>query len=447
MSVGFRLRGRYKRNLFGRPSTEDVIAQVAAVWRELEPDLVDLDVTAKAQPPNLLLRIHPAVEPLEFSLPSPGIVEISANTSSGGPGYHRRMCDDIREVGRRLGLSWDPSDGDQVLDETGYFETGDAAAVDRTMLDWLGSVLRAVATQVAAGGNQIAISLPLGVIPAGYDEDIITTLGPRDDEWLKRGVENPHHAIDIFPWWNDTRDAAYYRNRALSSMWVDIRWVAPIDDANRDQLVAVDRDLTRALELDSAATLPWREWAQVRGLLEHSGAVGVGPDLDRLITERAKSVDPAAPVVGYRRNWIRMSPVGGWSLDVPGSFVDTVEGGAWIGFDAERSVRLTSLSATENDGSVPSADELAVAAPRGDSPIPPGHPDLRGQAIFVPAGQDGEEEPTLSGLVAVAGEVLIVTIVYGREEAWARRAWSSIRARARPASSDGQVMGSTSSVE
>lgn len=406
-----------------------MIALIADAWRELEPDLVDLTIGATAQPPSVLLRAHPAVEPLELIVPSPGIVEISANTSSGGPGYHRRMCDDIREIGRRLRLSWDTSDGDDVLDEADYFETGDGAAVDRRMLDWLGTVLKVIALRVGAGGKQIAISFPLGMIPIGYDEDIITTLGPRDHDWLDRGAQDPRQAIDIIPWWNDSRDAAYHQNRALTSMWVGVRWVAPIDDGSRDQLRAVDRDLTRALDLEPTAALPWREWAEVRALLDNAGAPGLRADLDRFIADRAKSVDAAAPLVGYRRGWIRMSPVGGWSLEVPGSFLDTVEGGPWIGFDAERSIRLTTLSVTGKDGSQTSADELALAAPRGESPIPPGHRDLRGQAILVPAGQDGHEEAALSGLLATAGDVLVVTIVHGGDDAWARRVWSSIRAQ------------------
>ncbi len=67
-------------------------------------------------------------------------------------------------------------------------------------------------------------------MPAGTTvtchEAIATVLGPRDEAWLEAAIADPRVAIEITPWWSDATDGRYLVNRALTRMWLDVRWRA-----------------------------------------------------------------------------------------------------------------------------------------------------------------------------------------------------------------------------
>lgn len=381
-----------------------------------------LEVESDAGVPTLTMQAHPAVEPLDMKVPTGGVLEVSANTSTGGPGYHRRMIDDVRAIGERLGIAWQPSNDDDVLDETGYFEGGPRGAVDVAMLAWLRALLAVVSVQ---DGQFIAIAMPIGYRASLKDQDdVITAMGPRDRGWVARGAADPKDAEDFFAWWGDDRDATHYRNRAIARMWVDVRWAAPVDDESRDHLTGADRDLQRALEDDAAPELPWREWSEIRRLIRVSGSPAT--DLDRVIGERSAGVEPGARLIGYRRGPVPVTIEPGWTITIPGSFREGVDGASWVGYDQERSVRLASVSMGGKDGHVPSADELATTAPSGHAAIGPGDETLRGSLVIRNVDEDGDQYRALHGVVASAGELLIVTIVPGEDEEWARETYRSI---------------------
>lgn len=417
------MRGNYRRNLLGRPSGSDLLRQAESVWRELEPELVNLEVETIDGVPTLTMQAHPAVEPLEMTIPSGGVVEVSANTSTGGPGYHRRMSDDVQAIGERLGVAWQASNDDDVLDETGYFEGGDRDAVDAAMLAWLGALLRSLDVRE---DRRIAIAMPVGYRAAVMDqENVITAMGPRDREWIARGAADPARAADIFAWWGDERDATHYVNRAVARMWVDVRWSEPVDDDSRNLLVGVDRDLRTAFDLDPTLELPWREWSEIRRLIREPG--DSASDLDRVISEHASGVDPATRLIGYRRGSMPVMVFPGWTITMPGSFHEGEDGDSWVGYDHERSIRLASISVTAKDGPPPTAEELAEAVPLGPDAIGPGDDALRGGAEIRDLEEDGRQFRAMQGVVTADGHTLIVTIVFGDDEGWARDTWRSIR--------------------
>ncbi len=369
------------------------------------------------------MQAHPAVEPLEMTAPTSGVLEVSANTSSGGPGYHRRMVDDVRVIGDRLGVTWQESNGDDRLDETGYFESGDRDRVDAEMLAWLRAVL-GHAHNEAEGLAMIA--MPIGYRASVMDQDVVVTfMGPRDRAWVARGAAHPADAVDMFAWWGDERDASHYRNRAIARMWVDVRWSTPVDEESRNHLIGADRDLRRALELDPTIELPWREWEEIRRLIEGPG--GEASSLDRVIAKRAAAVPAGMRLIGYRRGSVPVPIDPGWSITMPGSFHEVSEGDAWVGYDQDRTIRLSSVTVVGKDGRVPSAEELAADAPSGPDAIGPGDDSLRGSATIGEVEEDGRRIRALQGVVTSDGELLIVTIVFGDDEAWAIRTYRSIR--------------------
>ncbi|HEU4672921.1 MAG TPA: hypothetical protein VFS32_08490 [Candidatus Limnocylindrales bacterium] len=119
-----------------------------------------------------------------------------------------------------------------------------------------------------------------------------------------------------------------------------------------------------------------------------------------------------------------------WSIDVPPTFNEAaVEGAGWHGYDADRSISLTSVALTEEDEPVIAeriVDQLAPAMRLPGRPVADLPPGLEGWAAIDEATQPARASKTLSGVLAADGRILIVTITADDLE-WARRTWLSIR--------------------
>jgi hypothetical protein len=118
-----------------------------------------------------------------------------------------------------------------------------------------------------------------------------------------------------------------------------------------------------------------------------------------------------------------------WSIEIPLSFTEAFieDDGYWHAYDEDRSVSLTSITLTDQDGRPATAEEIARQVPpvEGDpfDELPPGLP---GWAFTLPAIQPARASRSLSGVVATDGRLLLATIT-ADDEAWARRTWLSIR--------------------
>ena len=119
-----------------------------------------------------------------------------------------------------------------------------------------------------------------------------------------------------------------------------------------------------------------------------------------------------------------------WSIDIPTAFEEAFaeEGAYWHAWDAHRSVSLTSVQLDDDAGPV-RAQEIVGRMPVLDgepfAELPPG---VVGIATVIAAEQPARASRTLSGLLAVDGCVLVVTITSDDLE-WARQTWLSIRPR------------------
>jgi hypothetical protein len=116
-----------------------------------------------------------------------------------------------------------------------------------------------------------------------------------------------------------------------------------------------------------------------------------------------------------------------WSIEIPASFAETVvhDGGYWHAYDAHRSVSLTSLAVSDERGPVSAERTAHQFPPEEGSPVDELPPGLVGWGIIANAPQPASR--ALSGMLAVEGRVLLVTIT-SHDLAWARRTWLSIRA-------------------
>ena len=267
MAVGLYLVGAIeRRGLLGRAqSTSSWLAEAGrwiskAAREPLESARLAEDERGVQ---GLYVKLHPAAEEVELAAAEEeGRIIVSASTSTVGPGYHVYLCRLLERLGVELGLRWEPGDDEQGTgDETGFFHTGDRAAVDREMLAWLQSVAARLLEELSAE-TTAQIALPMDVLYE-LDGPVATVTGPRDEAWLRRTAADPSEGIDFFSWWQDEMGAAYYLGRATVLMWTEVRWRPPLTDSEERRLDEVLEYLERAHEMDPALDYPWVEWAEL----------------------------------------------------------------------------------------------------------------------------------------------------------------------------------------
>jgi hypothetical protein len=381
--------------------------------------------------PGVFASLHPAAEEIEFIVPAPGQLVTSAKTSTVGPGYHTYACDLLHRLGADLKVTWDEPDQESGTgDETGYFHRGDRTRVETEYLCWLGALAVEIAKLLEQGSEYMMLSMPIGYRYSNHGP-VVTTLGPRNGNWLHSVASHPRRGIDIFPWWDDGLGARFHLGRALCRMWQKVAWRVPLSESEGKLLVKTHRDLYRAYEQDPALAYPWCEWRELLDHIEaYFGYIEMpGEDIEPQVTRRARQRN-AGPLIGYRRLARRVDLTAGWSIEVPGAMADewdTPE--TWRGWDGQRTVWFTSYAVTDADGSKPAAKELLVKLrlPRGERLKHQGERTI-GKATLAPYEEEGKHLWQLSGQSAVDGEIGVFTIVFEdpADRDWAVSVWRSI---------------------
>lgn len=416
-----------------RSEARDWLAK-AAVWFEGVGDAVlDARVVRDSEDhPVLLVSLHPASPPADLRLGASGRVKVHAQTSPAGPGYHAHLCDLLDQLAADFDLTWDD---DRTHDPTGYFLDRDRDDLEAYFLRWLAA--KCVAAASRPPGTPACVGLPPshGFTAAGH---VLTPLGPRDRGWLAAVAADPTAGRDFFPWWDPRLDAAFYRGRALTRMWLDFPWRPPLTEDEGELTDQLANDLATAYKLDPAGELPWREWLEVLRAIEEDRdghtVTPADPSLTEAVTQRAWEVDASPEPVGYRRLPVRVPLSAGWSVEIPGDFAREWEDErTWTGWNPGRTVWFHALGFTKPDGSRPSAAESVTVGrkslPDGE-PVPPLSANgVRGEAVYGQADEDGRTVWRLSGVAAVSGQ-LVVCNVYSEDAAdrdWAVRTWLSLR--------------------
>ncbi|RPI89214.1 MAG: hypothetical protein EHM42_03400 [Planctomycetaceae bacterium] len=210
-------------------------------------------------------------------------------------------------------------------------------------------------------------------------------------------------------------------------------WRAPLDDDELALLQAVHSDLAEAYRLDPALSFPWREWDELLTFadVESDDPITVPDKLRTTIREFAAAQPPGEPI-GYRRGKVRSTLAGGWSVEVPGSLLESVDDeGNWGAIDDDRQVWISSLSLSREDGEpVPAREILESVLEETEGDIPFRTDDeIIGSANCT--FEDDSETPhwELSGRCAVEGSVALTTILFTNESdrEWAIGVWRSIR--------------------
>src|SRR5690606_18420532 len=139
MGVGFSILGQADP---AGISTPDKFVQRIAKWSRRATGCLGFVAKEQLYPeaarPFVTLQFFAAAEPVEFILEAPGLIRVTAATTSMGPGYHQWLCDDVLErLANSLGIKWFPDDGDTCHDETGYFYKRDRTQLEQSFLDWI----------------------------------------------------------------------------------------------------------------------------------------------------------------------------------------------------------------------------------------------------------------------------------------------------------------------
>jgi hypothetical protein len=407
VGVGFYLIGRFRGE---RASLERIQGWFDETCLDMivgQPQTDDED--------TLHVCLHPAAETVRIRDEGETLV-VSASTNTVGPGYHEWLCGVVRQLGETFAIDWARSnggdDGDSG-DETGFFDDGDRAELERSFHAWQGTVMRHVRDEWLAPGNQaVRLSMPMDAPSYLLPAAVHTPLGPRDAAWVRAVAEDPSRGRDFYAWWGSGRDAACYLGRALYHMWNNVCWRDPLDDDESYLLDEVLSELERAHALDPTLAYPWREWHELNGYTadmfgtEHE----LDPDLEAEVERRAQSC--TGPLIGYRRGDMRVEPSRDWSLVLPGSFFVTEDdNGSWLAYDQFRTARLSSFRHQRADY-MPELDEPG----EGEEAFDFGEAPLRGR-VFVKFREDEDKGDhwVATGTVAVPGRLAAITLTWTHE--------------------------------
>ena len=422
MSIGLDISGSYPVSGFlsKGPSPSEWLASFKE-WldaREGE-ELVSSQLVEGPDGEVLLAQVHPFSEELQVACPRLGEVRLTVSTGSCGPGYHEHVADLAHAMASELKVKWrDAAEGEG--DDSGYFASGDRAALEDAMREHVAELAAELPESATVPPNLLlSPTAPSFVHPLA----VSTPLGPRDAAWLKDAREGHARALDAMPWRTRGRGAEYHRARALALAWCEARWRKPFNDAEEGVLREVARCL-EAAHAAGAANLPWREWSEIRGLLEIAdGEDGAPDDL------AGRAAAASGPLVGYRRGEVVVRLPADFTMRLPGSFSEEMdEDGTWHGTDGVRTVYASA-------GRLPPVADMPGDAVRALQRAPPqGEPHVfRGTRVVGMAGlrQDEDEGEKVWVLACGAAEgsyMLRATILFPSEadRDWAIETFRSI---------------------
>ena len=340
MGIDLQIRGRYARFPLLAADAQTFLTHVQAWWAEHHGELLierNGFLGLWNGTPSLGVSLHPGSENIAIMVPRRGFVEVSAKTSTAGPGYHMFVCDALHDLGEALRIRWDQPH-EQSYDEGYYFYTRSSSHIHEEMRNFVRNIARIALT--SGEGNALQLSMPSDWhfdVPDAY---VLTPLGPRDSEWLEGASIDGNRGIDLFPWWHRGAGPHYWLGRALVQMWSEVRWRAPFTDEQAETMREVHAALATAYAAEQRLTYPWRAWSEIAHCLS------LDDELARTIHANA-TASAETPLIGYRRHDVIATIAEGWSVRVPGAFAQEWDGEVWVAWEPERAVRVQLFTRAE----------------------------------------------------------------------------------------------------
>ena len=331
MSIGFTFTGE-----ISRPEELIAAARTLAEQREYRVGAGDKGLRAALCPLGGELTIYWQRRPEE-----PDIWHIQGECVStpAGPGLHRAAVELVDAL---------PIRGLRVEDETGFFQTRDFLRMrEEHFYPWLRTLVDICRQESGKGACGMRLCWDLEqYAPQDIPDTVVTPMGRFRLAELVELVEQEGIAAlaeRFFLWNGRTRDAQFYRARALNLLWERCRY-APSGDSGEDEGVnnAILRDLERAAKLAPELPLPRAAYEEICALAGQEPSLPEGPAL-------AEEFSP-----GYRKGPVTYA-VGALRLTLPGRCRCTWEqwengGGAYLWSDITGPVwRVNSYRTREGD--------------------------------------------------------------------------------------------------
>lgn len=404
----------------------------AAVWFEAVGDAVlDTRLVRDAEErPLLQVSLHPVVEPVELRIGGSGRVKVSARTSPAGPGYHAHLVALLKQFATHFAFTWDPPPGDS--DPARYFLQPDREKLEHYFLHWLAAQCATALRDAGPKTTRYTVGMPR--TPSyKHPGPVLTPLGPRSVEWLRKIAADAENGRDFFPWWEPDLNAEFYTRRAMTDLWLEFHWRAPLTESEGELVDQIAADLANAYALDPKAELPWPEWNAVVDAITNDRfkyTVEPIPDhLKELITQ--KSATCTATEIGYRRQPIVVTLQGGWQLTIPGHFAVEYsdETRAWTARDALHTIWFQDRMIGQELSTTEALDATRNALPPGE-PLPRiTHGEMIADAVYGPYSDDTRTGYCLRGVAVAAGRLAVCHIYQTTPEdrAWAIETWESLR--------------------
>lgn len=380
---------------------------------------------------RIVIALHPAEERLMLWLRD-DTVGGHARTSGAGPGYHVAVTELLDFLAQRMRVKW------QVQDPTGYWESRDRSALERTMVEHLKQVVGQAG--LSTGEALWSVNFPSQRLVVEAPYAIVTPTGPWDADQAGTILDasKPDDVAKFFPWWGD-RDAAYWHTVAQSLRWMEVIWT-PYDPPRQREVREACRDaFRRAREMDPTLPIPEQEMRRIDHLLKMTATQPV--PISELVHGTARKAAPPPSDEGFEGGYRlfphRWTMAGRWTVDLPGDFTQPMPGenGTWTMTGPDTSLFLTPYGSTDSapetsrKAAKHMVEQLAAAATR------------RGEFIDVIEGVAGDGaqavlwrapsgELLLQGAKPGDGTFALITFVTDEPETPASwdKVWTSLSA-------------------
>ena len=205
----------------------------------------------------------------------PWLVRGSCVSTPAGAGLHRAAVELLDSL---------PVQALAVEDETGFYRHRDFQRMkEEHFYPWLRTLVEVCRQESGKGvsGMQLCWDLEQ-YAPQDIPDTVVTPVGRFELSELSGLLEEGIEALAsrFFLWNGRTRDAKFYRNRAINALWEKCCF-APSVRSWEDEAVnaAILDDLERAAKLDPSLPLPRESYAQVCALAGRDPVLPDGPQL------------------------------------------------------------------------------------------------------------------------------------------------------------------------
>ncbi len=239
-------------------------------------------------------------------------------STPAGAGFHRAAVELVDAL---------PIRGLTVEDETGFYRQRDFGRMKEEHFNpWLRTLVEVCRQEDAAAVSGIQLCWALEqYAPESIPGTAVTPMGRfRLGELVELEEEGIQVLADRFFLWDGrTRDARFYRNRAVNTLWEQCCFLpSAVSREEAEVNASILNDLERAAKMDPALPLPRRAYREVCALEGRTPALPEGPELSGqfqpgyrrgLVTHAAGQLRLTLPGV-CRRGWERWERGGGAHL-------------------------------------------------------------------------------------------------------------------------------------